>query len=29
VQVIDLDQSMPTFESVVFTLGNPTPPKGS
>jgi hypothetical protein len=29
VQVIDLDQSQPTFESVVFTLGNPTPPKGS
>jgi hypothetical protein len=28
VQVIDLDQSQPTFESVVFTLGNPTPPKG-
>jgi YVTN family beta-propeller protein len=29
VQVIDLDQSQPTFENVVFTLGNPTPPKGS
>jgi hypothetical protein len=29
VQVIDLDQTQPTFESVVFTLGNPTPPKGS
>jgi hypothetical protein len=30
VQVIDLDQSQPTtFESVVFTLGNPTPPKGT
>jgi hypothetical protein len=29
VQVIDLDQSQPTFESVAFTLGNPTPPKGS
>jgi hypothetical protein len=28
VQVIDLDQTLPTFESVVFTLGNPTPPKG-
>jgi hypothetical protein len=29
VQVIDLDQRQPTFENVVFTLGNPTPPKGS
>jgi hypothetical protein len=30
VQVIDLDQSQPTtFENVVFTLGTPTPPKGS
>jgi hypothetical protein len=30
VQVIDLDQSQPTtFESVVFTLGKPTPPKGT
>ena len=29
VQVIDLDQRQPTFESVVFTLGKPTPPKGS
>jgi hypothetical protein len=29
VQVIDLDQTQPTFENVVFTLGNPTPPKGS
>ena len=29
VQVIDLDQQQPTFESVVYTLGNPTPPKGS
>jgi hypothetical protein len=29
VQVIDLDQTQPTFESVVFTLGKPTPPKGS
>ncbi len=29
VQVIDLDESSPTFESVVFTLGNPTPPKGT
>jgi len=29
VQVIDLDESQPTFESVVFTLGKPTPPKGS
>jgi hypothetical protein len=29
VQVIDLDQSSPTYESVVFTLGKPTPPKGS
>jgi hypothetical protein len=29
VQVIDLDETQPTFESVVFTLGNPTPPKGS
>jgi hypothetical protein len=28
VQVIDLDQSEPTYESVVFTLGKPTPPKG-
>jgi hypothetical protein len=29
VQVIDLDQSKSTFESVVFTLGRPTPPKGT
>jgi hypothetical protein len=32
VQVLDLDDSMPsqqTFESVVYTLGKPTPPKGS
>jgi DNA-binding beta-propeller fold protein YncE len=29
VQVIDLDESQPTFESVVFTLGKPTPPKGT
>ncbi len=29
VQVIDLDQTQSTFENVVFTLGNPTPPKGS
>ncbi len=29
VQVIDLDQSQPTYESVVFTLGKPTPPKGT
>ncbi len=29
VQVIDLDQSQPTFESTVFTLGKPTPPKGT
>jgi hypothetical protein len=29
VQVIDLDQSKPTFESVVYTLGAPTPPKGT
>ena len=29
VQVIDLDETQPTFESVVFTLGSPTPPKGS
>ena len=29
VQVIDLDQAQPTFESVVFTLGKPTPPKGT
>jgi hypothetical protein len=29
VQVIDLDQSQPTYESVVFTLGKPTVPKGS
>jgi len=29
VQVIDLDEAQPTFESVVFTLGKPTPPKGS
>jgi hypothetical protein len=30
VQVIDLDQSQPTtFENVVFTLGKPTPPKGT
>jgi len=30
VQVIDLDASSPeTFERVVFTLGQPTPPKGS
>jgi hypothetical protein len=29
VQVIDLDQTQPvTYESVVFTLGKPTPPKG-
>jgi YVTN family beta-propeller protein len=28
VQVIDLDQSQPTFESVVYTLGRPTLPKG-
>ncbi len=28
VQVIDLDQSQPTYENVVFTLGKPTPPKG-
>jgi hypothetical protein len=28
-QVIDLDEAQPTFESVVFTLGKPTPPKGS
>jgi hypothetical protein len=27
--VIDLDEAQPTFESVVFTLGKPTPPKGS
>jgi len=34
VQVIDLDNSRPastnaTFETVVYTLGNPTPPKGN
>jgi hypothetical protein len=29
VQVIDLDQSQPTYEQVVFTLGRPTNPKGS
>jgi hypothetical protein len=34
VQMIDLDDSLPmispfTFENVVFTLGQPTPPKGS
>jgi hypothetical protein len=29
VQVIDLDETQPTFESVVYTLGKPTPPKGS
>lgn len=32
VQLIDLDGSQPsreTFERVVYTLGNPTPPKGS
>jgi hypothetical protein len=29
VQVIDLDQSQPTYERVVFTLGKPTPPKGT
>ena len=29
VQVIDLDERQPTFESVVYNLGNPTPPKGS
>jgi hypothetical protein len=29
VQVIDLDSRQPTYESVVYTLGNPTPPKGS
>ena len=28
VQVIDLDQTSPTFLSVVFTLGTPTVPKG-
>ena len=30
VQVIDLDESNPeTFQNVVFTLGQPTPPKGT
>jgi hypothetical protein len=29
VQVIDLDEQQSTFESVVFTLGKPTVPKGS
>jgi hypothetical protein len=32
VQMIDLDQSAPsqqTFEKIVYTLGKPTPPKGS
>jgi hypothetical protein len=34
VQMIDLDDSLPgispqTYENVVFTLGQPTPPKGS
>jgi hypothetical protein len=29
VQMIDLDQRQPTFESVVYNLGNPTAPTGS
>jgi DNA-binding beta-propeller fold protein YncE len=29
VQVIDLDQTKPSFENVVYTLGAPTPPKGT
>ncbi len=29
VQMIDLDRRQPTFESVVYNLGNPTAPKGS